>query len=176
MCQYFSRLILPEGVDHYKTHKYLHAFFPNSNKREFIFRQDGSRVLLLSVIKPDMECNSIAVEKSVYTFAIRCNPAFKNKETGKIRHIIKSKERWEWLNEKLKDRGVIIRYSEIVDSQDVSFLTDRGDKVWFIRADMRGVLEVTDPELFSSTLMHGIGFAKAWGCGMIYLPEIMRLV
>ncbi|MFT3857515.1 MAG: type I-E CRISPR-associated protein Cas6/Cse3/CasE [Aquabacterium sp.] len=40
-------------------------------------------------------------------------------------------------------------------------------KLRFSTVDYRGVLKVTDPVSFTSVLWHGLGHAKAFGCGLM---------
>lgn len=169
---FFSKTLMPEGIQHYKTHKFLHAFFPETGKREFVYRQDGSRVMLLSGVKPAMENSRSLVEKGVYTFAVRCVPNMNVDK--KLTYIMKASERREWLAHQLAKIGAELRYGEVADSRRVEFHTDSGNRVWFQQADMRGVLAVNDPVAFTNGLLRGIGRARAWGCGLIYLPEVMR--
>lgn len=50
---------------------------------------------------------------------------------------------------------------------------DRGkERPTITRAQFDGVLEVTDPEVLRSALVHGIGRAKAYGCGLMTLAPV----
>ncbi len=46
-------------------------------------------------------------------------------------------------------------------------LARRGTTVRFSTVDLQGILRVTDPERFVSTLYQGIGPSKAFGCGLL---------
>ncbi|MGL4892684.1 MAG: type I-E CRISPR-associated protein Cas6/Cse3/CasE, partial [Aeromonas veronii] len=45
----------------------------------------------------------------------------------------------------------------------------RRDAIRFSSVDYEGLLEVTDPGRLVETLAHGIGRAKAFGCGLLML-------
>lgn len=52
----------------------------------------------------------------------------------------------------------------------------RREAIRFSSIDYEGLLEVTDPELLIETLAHGMGRAKAFGCGLLLLRRVPGLV
>ena len=64
------------------------------------------------------------------------------------------------------------------DQRDLSFAKsreERGNKrtaVTLVTATFDGHLEVTDPQLLRHTLTHGLGKAKAYGCGLMTLAPL----
>ena len=46
---------------------------------------------------------------------------------------------------------------------------DKGRSIRFSSVDYEGLLEVTDPRRLIETLAHGVGRAKAFGCGLMLL-------
>ena len=48
---------------------------------------------------------------------------------------------------------------------------NKSKKVKFDSLDLRGVLEVTGPAVFSMALHHGIGKARAFGCGLMLVAR-----
>jgi CRISPR system Cascade subunit CasE len=47
----------------------------------------------------------------------------------------------------------------------------RGREIKYGSLDFKGVLSVTDAELFKETLFYGIGRSKAFGCGLMMVKS-----
>ncbi len=64
--------------------------------------------------------------------------------------------------------------SVIVERYDQHQAYKQGNKgaIRYSSMDFSGVLTVVDSELFSQTLMHGVGPAKAFGCGLLLVRRM----
>lgn len=47
-----------------------------------------------------------------------------------------------------------------------------GNRVTFVTMDLKGHLEVADPDTFRDSLMHGVGPTKAFGCGLLLVRPV----
>lgn len=102
--------------------------------------------------------------------------------TKKTRHrkvvpIHGVEDQTEWLSRKLGTNGFSASPDEmaVVDSEVLNFGRRTGGHHRRVRIDtatIRGVLTIDDPEAARSTLINGIGRARAYGCGLITLVPI----
>nr|WP_298379535.1 type I-E CRISPR-associated protein Cas6/Cse3/CasE [uncultured Halomonas sp.] len=75
----------------------------------------------------------------------------------------------EWLKSRAEGRGFALIGAPEVDAyrQHELHKATRRDAVQFSSVDYEGLLEVTDPGQLIETLAHGLGRAKAFGCGLM---------
>lgn len=108
-----------------------------------------------------------------YRFAITINPVKRNNQSGKIEPI-KGRDAIEsWFMEKAGSYGfdVVPRSIQNMDIKVDKF--KKGDSyVILAKANINGLLEVTDKELFSRAVHHGLGRGKAFGCGLLRLVPV----
>ncbi len=79
----------------------------------------------------------------------------------------------DWMNRQAETRGFILRSLTVEDYRTIRIKRGQGNK----RAvhgilDLRGTLDVDDPNTFLSALSTGFGRAKAWGCGLMLIRRI----
>lgn len=65
--------------DDYQVHQYLWCYFPNKARdapRPFLFRVDGSRIMMLSAARPATQCVQIPPpeRERVYQFSVLASP------------------------------------------------------------------------------------------------------
>ena len=76
-----------------------------------------------------------------------------------------------WLQAKGQRNGFrLVSLSDL--SYDTLEVIRKGNRLRFGIIDYRGQLEVTDPELFRTAMLAGIGHAKSWGCGLLLCQRI----
>ena len=61
---------------------------------------------------------------------------------------------------------------DVVARAQDTFHRPRGKRVTLSRATFEGVLQVEDPSALRAALTHGIGPAKAYGCGLMTLAPL----
>lgn len=121
-----------------------------------------------------------------WAFRITANPtnnlpASEHRDRGAVRALLDAPDQEAWLMRQAQRCGFRIitqkagdkeRPSLFVrDSETVSFARN-GAKVTITRATFDGILEVVEAEHFRAALTHGIGRAKAYGCGLLTLAPI----
>ena len=175
----FLSVVHVPDVPIYTVHQHLWAYYPPKPpkaERPFLFRFFGERkALLLSAVKPLMPSVDLTdrIESGrVYAFDALLNPT--EAKGGKKIGLFGNEARQDWLRRKL--HGCDVRFVQVFDREPVHFIRGDGDKVTFAPARFTGAFQVTDKTLFLQTMAHGVGRAKAWGCGLIYLPEVMDAV
>lgn len=130
-----------------------------------------------------------------WRFELLANPTYSqanNGKRGKIKAHVSVEHQLEWLYSRAEKAGFALapraddavseeertRWSvedetAIVERRTLNFR--KGESRRHIRiatARFRGTLEVTDPELLRSTLTHGIGRARGYGCGLMTLAAV----
>lgn len=140
----------------------------------FIYRRVGDSVNMLSVIRP--KCKSY--ELSINLFK-QCHPLSFSSDliitktkfvkgcAGKRYDIRDNDERREWLKNKLSGSAEL-KFARFNNR----FIT-LGNGTKRLIASVTGVIYITNVSCFVSLVQSGIGRGKAFGCGLIYIPEIM---
>lgn len=81
-----------------------------------------------------------------------------------------------WLMDKSKSHGfVLVRDTRLkfqAEAYQWHALPKKGKEAGFSSVDFEGEIEVTDAELFSKTLINGIGPAKGFGCGLMLVRRV----
>lgn len=98
-------------------------------------------------------------------FRLRANPTVKR--DGKRIGIYDESERLVWLGRKGDASGFRVLEARVESDGKQKGLTGKGCETVFSAAVFDGVLEVTDVEIFVSTLTNGIGSAKGFGFGLL---------
>lgn len=85
----------------------------------------------------------------------------------------------QWLLDRAQPNGFSIPVEkdgdpavEVIARSEDRFSHGRGAKVAITRATYEGVLEISEPDLLRHALTHGIGRAKAYGCGLLTLAPL----
>lgn len=170
----------------YDWHRWIWRAFPGSpdKERDFLFRVDvrnrQARVLLLSKERPASVAGWAWETKTVdttflnqgnYRFQVRVNPTFRRASDHRRIAIIKEGDLREWISRKLTAIGAQLLSVEIDNPREELFAKE-GKRGKHITVDMRGVLSVTEKELFREGLCKGIGSAKGFGNGLLMLQPI----
>ena len=125
----------------------------------------------------------LAVEQ-LWTFRLTANPAFSGYKTGAnwadtkpLAHVtVNQQEHWllnraERAGFRVPDQPHDVQPIRITNRSTLRF-TKGGHRVVIGTATFEGVLEVRDVDALSRTLTHGIGRAKAYGCGLLTLAPL----
>ncbi|MEN9501635.1 MAG: processing complex protein CasE [Pseudomonadota bacterium] len=197
---YLSRLLLTGEQLHnpYEIHRILWLAFPDAaeQSRDFLFRveQRTSRqvqVLVQSQRQPtanvenarllaskSLELNLL--EGSQLRFMLMANPVKtiadeqgRLDSKGEVKKcrvpLIKEEEQIAWLKRKLEG-AALVNIVEIEKQLPLHFR--KGSKPGKIQPyAFKGVLQVVDAQALQDLLQHGIGHAKAFGCGLLSLAR-----
>ena len=87
--------------------------------------------------------------------------------------MLDEKAATDWMNRQATTRGFFLRSLTVEDYHTLRIKRERGNS----RAihgilDLRGALDVSEPNKFLSALSKGFGRAKAWGCGLMLIRRI----
>lgn len=146
----------------------------------------GRRILLLSDRPPKAQTSDHGqlVSKPIaegfldhrrYRFKVQVNPTKRNNASRKLVAIKGREATAAWFAERsLSQWGFrVIQQHLQVDNIDVLQFTDKQQRQITIgRAHLHGVLEVTDSPMFEQSFTHGIGRARAFGCGLLQIVPI----
>lgn len=171
---FISELIFPAEVSDYELHQHLHLQFDRDG-RGFIFRRRADVVLMLSIEQPKCPSFELHVEKFLIRHPlpfsadlIITKTKFNRGKAGARYDVRNNDERREWLSEQLKECAKIdfARFNE-------KTIRIKGN-VKRLVATVTGTLTITDTSYFARKLQNGIGRGRAFGCGLIWIPSIMK--
>lgn len=155
-------------------HKFLFGYFPgypDGSPRPFVFRIEHDSILMGSAVQPSCEARRVQPRAgTTYQFDTIVKPM-----NGGGRNPIEGNDRRRaWLERNV--RGARITFCEIHDAPNVRTRKSDGKLVTFPVCRAIGTLTVTDADEFTDFLLRGgPGTAKAYGCGMWVLPELMEV-
>jgi len=172
---FLSRVATTAGSD-YEVHQHLHHIF-SEQERCFLWRWGSDdTVVVLSTVRPlpTVPCRVVALDDlpsgKPLGFALRFVAARCKSRPGRIGTkvpIRSMSERRAWLADHLARAGATLRFVEMRDCE-VDIKTAR-----VVGADATGVLVIDDRARFAAHLQAGIGRNRAFGCGLIWMPEVM---
>lgn len=171
---FLSEVLLPSGVDDYEVHQHLHCQF-DRDTRGYLYRRVGSRIRVLSIERPkrpslELDILSIPVMQPLpFTADLIITRCKAIRGTRGYRYDVRTHdERIAWLRRQLQEVA------------DVPFTRFR-DRMITIKGGTRrlvasctGTLVVRDRGGFARLLQQGVGRGKAFGCGLIWIPEVME--
>jgi CRISPR system Cascade subunit CasE len=170
-------------TDPYSIHRVVYSLFPKTeDTRDFLFADKGGsfnerNILIFSKREPlqpeygAIESKTIPdsfLQQACYGFTVRLNATKREKESGKIRAITGKENLVEWFCTKCETWGfsTVREKLEIVDAGLQNFEKSNND-VTQNSAVFKGVLKVTDRDLFIKSFEEGIGRGKAFGFGLL---------
>lgn len=178
---FLSRVPWPEAPA-YCVHQHLWGYFdlPAGAPRPFVFRRTGEEALMLSRIRPSCSHADLLprIEAGrAYQFELLASPVNgrkKRDDTGRRKscEIRDNEQLRAWCQRRLE--GAELRFCQSFRLETLRFRKAGGADVVVPMHKFLGMLYVEDLSLFRETLLQGAGKGKAWGCGMIYLPEVMQ--
>ena len=188
-------------LDNYDWHKAAWQCFPvmADADRDFLFRvewqENGCLAYILSGQKPSRpvwcppsgwEVKEIAtgfLEHARYRFDLLANPTRKlvvrdaegqRRKNGRRVPLLHYDEQRSWLERKAQQHGFRLEEGAplSVDPAGRHPFRRRGADGLHVGVRFRGVLSVTDRDLFASAFRKGVGSAKGFGFGMLLLQPI----
>jgi len=176
----FLSVVPRPKVPEYALHQLLWGYFPGlppGSRRPFVYRVEERRIIVLSRIRPTVPALHITPRITAgrsYQFASLISPmnGYKIKDQRYGRRVIEGNEkRRAWLARRLL--GAEVAFCQIYDRPDLNFARPGGERVWVVRCEVVGVLQVVDRAQFIEAMLRGIGGRGCWGHGLLLLPEIM---
>lgn len=161
----------------YEVHQHLHHLF-DVEKRCFLWRWAGpSEVNVLSSQRPiqtvphaALPLDRLVVGRplafAMRFVAARCKPR-EGRHGAKV-PLRGMAERRDWLKDKLAAAGAELLFAELSD-----VTIDAGDGLRIVGAEATGMLRIDDRARFAAHMQAGFGRNRAFGCGLLWLPEIM---
>jgi CRISPR-associated protein Cas6/Cse3/CasE subtype I-E len=183
---YHMILALDPGLDCHAVHRELWRSFPGHPRgrtRPFLWCRDGRYVAVRSTEEPTppddtdvvrLRRDSIEVEAGhTYRFAMTCDPVVTKKQSAgpsKRRSLTRCGDIFEWLERRGQASGFEL-VSLVVLSTGTERWSHGAKRGIHGSAELSGRLEVTDEERLAEALVGGIGPAKAFGFGLLWIGE-----
>ncbi len=192
---YLSQIVLsPELIyrekitDTYSLHRVVYDQFPRDidNNREGrslplwdeCYSGSTRKLIVLSSVKPKtaeglfikhrttIEFPYNVLEQQNYVFKITVNPV--RQSNSKAVPIRDRAAITDWFFQKAEEHGfeVVQPFFEIKKVY-ADIFTKKNQKVVLNKARIQGALRVTDKQLFTASVLNGIGRAKSFGCGLL---------
>lgn len=178
-----NKIISSAFVDCYKLHQLIYAAFDGCGR--ILFRTEknnNSYEAVVLVLTESMAMNMkplvslINIETKLYSpelengdvlhFSMRANPTAMNIK----RRPLRDDEKLEWLNRKGSAGGFSIR--KAIFNNEGNLSGKKGAQTMTFNSVLfNGILQVTDHELFRSTLFNGLGSAKGFGFGLLSIAR-----
>lgn len=192
--------VLCELGNAHKFHQRIMQAFPDEESRDrpredwhILFRQepDSDVVLVQSAIEPNWSnlpdgylakpsepkpfylSEKVLSAGSVFQFRLRANPSKRDSKTKKTVGFYHRHDQLAWLERQADRCGFRLLSADAIPSPNVFGIKEKGKPpIRIATALFQGVLEVTAPEPFISTVQHGLGRGKSYGCGLLSLARI----
>lgn len=181
---------LPVGINRYEIHQYLYSYFeerPGNAPRPFLYRVIDDSIDERKRLKnpvtimisreppkiPHQHLTPLIKAGRVYQFdAYLSARNGHNLGNGKRqeRPIRDNEQRRQWIAARFK--GAKVRFVHIHDRPRFD-VRNGANKFCVEPFYVTGMIEVTDKMSFIESLLTGPGVAKAWGCGLVWLPDAM---
>lgn len=167
---FISKLKMPTGVSDYEYHQHLHHQF-EGEERQFLYRVQGDTVKMLSIVPP--KCPSTELKlgslRPNYPLPFQARLVITRQPMkGKREDVRCPHKRMDWLKRQLDDRADVL-FARFNDN----WIT-LGNGTRRLVADVTGTLNVTNTARFAALLQAGMGRSKAFGCGLLWMPEVME--
>lgn len=171
---FLSKLKLPAGISDYEAHQHLHLQFDREG-RGFLFRRVGDDVHMLSIERPKCPSKELPLGgfRPSYPLPFSADlvitaTRFQRGKAGQRYDVRDNDQRRAWLRKQL------------AECADVPFA--RFHERWIVMqngtrrlvASCTGTLVIKDASQFAQVLQTGIGRNRAFGCGLIWIPEVME--
>jgi len=191
--------VLRELGNAHKFHQRIMQAFPDEESRNcpredwhILFRQepDSDVVLVQSEIEPDWsklpdqylqhhavkEVNLTADQlaaNGIFQFRLRANPSKRDSKTKKTVGFYHRPDQLAWLERQADRCGFRLLSADVIPSPNVFGVKKKGAApIRLSTALFQGVLAVSEPESFLSTVQRGLGRGKSYGCGLLSLARI----
>lgn len=177
---YVAAVEIPSGIPPYTVHQYLYGYFPQhppEAPRPFLFRQAGSRCLLVSRIRPACPHAEISLAPGrTYPVEALLVPTLKRRGAdGKLFDVpmTGNRPRREWFVELCRRFGGHVGFCQWHDRPRVQFRHGAGHPITLQPAQVKAMIAIADPVSFGETVLRGMGRGKAFGYGLLVFPELM---
>ena len=174
-------------VDPYSIHRVVDSFFPEQSKTRILYADNGviagkRELLILSAVIPELpedlsgstcQIGGHFFSFSRFRFEIILNPVKSVPRSNKREPVIGQLPLLTYFTERMKKWGFEsdLETLEVLTLPSMSFVK-KGQTCRMHKVKFRGVLQVTDPELFRQSFESGIGHGKAFGFGLLQLVPI----
>lgn len=172
--------------DPYTIHKFVYSLFPG-DKRNFIYYDQGGnwqyrKILILSEVQPTLPSFGKIESKYVppsflrhksYAFQVLLNPVEQPEGKKNKSPVVGKGPLYNWFLKKQSDWGFSADPVSLeILTEGVQIIENKGRKIVHNRAEFRGILQVTNYDLFHHSFSKGIGRAKAFGFGLLQLRPL----
>jgi len=163
----------------YAIHKMIWELWRHKTETPFIFRMKDDNLYVLYNIpieNKDVEWlkeSRTTKEKEInfngtYSYDIIVNPVKRDMKSRKIIPFKKDENILSWMERKGKKSGFDIDKEKTII---LNKYNDISNNVTIFKANIRGILKITDPCLFNRNFIKGFGRAKRFGCGLMLIEQ-----
>lgn len=172
--------------DPYTIHKFVYSLFPGDQRKFIYYDQGGNwqyrKILILSEVQPTLPVFGKIESKYVppsflrhksYAFQVLLNPVEQPKGKKNKSPVVGKGPLYDWFLKKQSDWGFTADPVSLeILTEGVQIIERKGCEIIHNRAEFRGILQVTNYDLFYRSFSKGIGRAKAFGFGLLQLRPL----
>lgn len=183
---FVSRPSIPTDIPKYTLHQYLWGFFPQTTRdspRPFVFLANNDRVVVVSSIEPKTAFKEASLNAGM-SYSIDAIIAPGKSESQGFRKdgvgpkskkipITGNAKRRKWLGDLLEKNGISLVHCHWFDRNPLRFKHGDGNVIRVFPARVTAIISVFDAPAAERLITTGIGRSRAFGCGLLYIPELM---
>jgi CRISPR-associated protein Cas6/Cse3/CasE subtype I-E len=178
---FVSVVTLPQGLPPYTIHQYLYGYFPQcplDARRPFLFQSRGDRAFMVSRIPPACPHRVVTIEAGrSYAVEGELVPVLKKARgydvRSKVIPLTGNLERRDWFTAVCGRHGASVGTCLWFNRNKRQFRHSNGHLITLCPGQVKAMVYVTDADGFSEMILRGLGQGKAFGYGLLVLPEIM---
>jgi len=109
----------------------------------------------------------------IFQFRLKANPSKRDQETGKTIGLFHQPDQLAWLERRAPQHGFTLLNVDTIPTPNVFGLKGKGTSpIRIVTVLYQGVLQITDPALFSAAIQQGIGRGRSYGCGLLSIARL----
>ena len=176
---WFTTLEKIQSVSDYQQHQLLWTFFKEQQgageSRPFCYRDTGTQILMLSSVKPNCESREIHFTDGQHLM-FECRASINARRYKTVTYKPQdytAEQKRDWFRRKF-EHAATIDFVTFKSFAPHVVLNNSNHKIVLNQTAFFGTLTISDAAKFESIVSTGIGEGKAFGFGMLLLPQVMK--
>ncbi len=109
----------------------------------------------------------------VVQFRLKANPSKRDHETGKTIGLFHQHDQLAWLERRASQHGFTLHSVDTIPTPNVFGVKGKATSpIRIVTVLYQGVIQVTEPDLFSTAIRQGIGRGRSYGCGLLSIARL----
>lgn len=109
----------------------------------------------------------------IFQFRLKANPSKRDRQTRKLIGMFHQTDQLTWLERQASQHGFKLLGVDVIPSPNVFGMKAKGEApIRILTVLYQGILQITDPTLFTTAMQQGIGRGRSYGCGLLSISRI----